>query len=112
MPKSIGKSIIKAGPLVKPDVEKMFLDVGEKVFISQQKAMMRRKETQSILATITCPTWVIHAAQDKNFSLEEHKELVNQIPHAELAIVENSGHMSPMEAPEAITALLCHWLHV
>ena len=97
-------------PLVKTDVEKMFLRVGEKAFISQQQAMMRRKETQSILSTITCPTLVIHAAQDKNFSLEEHEELVNQIPNAELAIVENSGHMSPMEAPEAITTLLRHWL--
>lgn len=96
--------------LVKSDVEKMFLEVGENVFIRQQQAMLRRKETQSILPTITCPTLVIHAAQDNNFSLEEHEELVNQIPNADLAIVENSGHMSPMEAPEDITALLRHWL--
>lgn len=97
-------------PLVKNDVEKMFLDVGKEVFIHQQKAMMMRNESQSILSTITCPTLVIHAAQDKVFSLEEHKELVNQIQNAELAIIEDSGHMSPMEVPQAITALLRFWL--
>jgi len=53
---------------------------------------------------------VIHAAQDRNFCLEEHRELTTQIPNARLVQVEVSGHMSPMEAPEAITALLRHWL--
>lgn len=97
-------------PLVKNDVKKMFLEVGAEVFINQQEAMLRRKESESILATIACPTLVIHAVEDKNFSLEEHEELVNKIPNAELAIVENSGHMSPMENPEAITILLRNWL--
>jgi pimeloyl-ACP methyl ester carboxylesterase len=97
-------------PLVKCAVEKMFFEVGAKVFINQQRAMMRRRETESVLPTIACPTLVIHAAQDNNFSLEEHEELVHRIPSAELSIVEHSGHMSPMEAPDAITGLLYHWL--
>ncbi len=97
-------------PLVKNDVKKMFLEVGMQAFINQQHAMIERKESQSILSIIACPTLVIHAARDKNFSFEEHEELVNQIPNAELAIVENSGHMSPMENPEAITVLLRNWL--
>lgn len=97
-------------PLVKNDVKNMFLDVGKKVFISQQQAMIKRKECQSILSTIHCPTLVIHAAQDQNFSLEEHRELVDQIQEAQLAIVEDSGHMSPLEMPQAITTLLRFWL--
>lgn len=94
---------------VKTKIENMFLEVGKEIFINQQQAMMARKECESVLHTIACPTLVIHAAQDKNFSLEEHQELVDRIPYAELAIVENSGHMSPMEAPEAITGLLREW---
>jgi len=97
-------------PLVKNDVENMFLDVGKEAFIHQEKAMITRNECQSILPRITCPTLVIHAAQDKNFPLEEHRELVNQIQDAKLATVEDSGHMSPIEMPQAITALLKFWL--
>lgn len=97
-------------PLVKNDVEKMFLEVGEEVFIHQQQAMLARSECLSILSSIRCPTLVVHAAQDKNFPLEEHQELVNQIRDAKLAIVEDSGHMSPIEMPQAITALLRFWL--
>lgn len=97
-------------PLVKNDVEKMFLDVGEQAFIHQEKAMLIRSECQSILPRIACPTLVIHAAQDKVFSLEEHRELVDQIHNAKLATVEDAGHMSPIEMPQAITALLKFWL--
>jgi pimeloyl-ACP methyl ester carboxylesterase len=93
-------------PLVKEDVRQMFLEVGPDAFIRQQEAMLQRGECQSILPCITCRTLVIHAARDKNFSLEEHKELAGQIGGAKLAIVENSGHMSPIEVPEIITDLL------
>lgn len=95
---------------VKSAVGKMFLEVGKEVFIHQQLAMMKRSESQSVLSHIMCPTLVIHAAQDKNFSLLEHQELVDQIPHAKLALCEDAGHMSPMEMPQAITALLRLWL--
>jgi pimeloyl-ACP methyl ester carboxylesterase len=96
-------------PLVKKDVEKMFLEVGQETFIHQEKAMLARDECQSILSTIQCPALVIHATQDKNFSQEEHEELVHQIPNAQLGIVEDSGHMSPMEEPQAVTDLLRSW---
>lgn len=95
---------------VKADVKNMFLAVGEKAFIAQEEAMSKRGECLSILPTITCPALVVCAVQDKIFSLEEHQELVSNIPNAELAQIEGSGHMSPMEAPQAITAHLQHWL--
>lgn len=95
---------------VKSGVEKMFLDVGKEAFIHQQRAMMHRDPSASVLPLIMCPTLVIHATQDKNFSLLEHQELVDLIPNAKLALVEDSGHMSPMEMPQAITALLRLWL--
>lgn len=97
-------------PSVKPLVEKMFLEVGHEAFVRQEIAMMMRSETESVLRRIHCPTLVIHSARDKIFSLEEHQELVREIPKAKLAIVEDSGHMSPMEMPQAITALLRFWL--
>lgn len=97
-------------PLVKKDVEAMFLNVGKEAFVHQEKAMMKRSECLSILPRIACPAWVVHATQDKNFSLDEHEELIRQILGAKLALIEDSGHMSPIEAPQAVTALLRLWL--
>lgn len=91
---------------VKDKVEKMFMEVGEQAFVCQEKSMLVRKECASILPSISCPTLVIHAAQDRVFSLEDHQRLASAIPHAKLAVIEDCGHMSPMEKPEAVTTLL------
>lgn len=95
---------------VKEAVLKMFLEVGSDLFVRQQTAMLVRDECFSILPKITCPTLVIHASKDQNFSLKEHEELSTQIKAAKLSIIENAGHMSPMEEPKAITDLLKLWL--
>ena len=96
--------------LVKNDVEKMFLEVGPEAFIRQQESMLVRRECLSILPTIACPTLVVHAANDKNFSLEEHQEMAGKIKTASLAVVGDSGHMSPLEKPEEVNSLLESWL--
>lgn len=95
---------------VQHQVKDMFLKVGKEAFINQQRSMMMRHECLSILPAITCPSLVIHAIQDRIFSIGEHRELVNNIKNAKLVTIQNSGHMSPMEAPEQITDLLRSWL--
>ncbi|MGC1182108.1 alpha/beta fold hydrolase [Legionella sp.] len=96
--------------MIKKDVLNMFLRVGKQVFINQQTAMINRDECISILPNITCPTLVIHAQKDNNFSIEMHEELAHNILNAKLELVKDSGHMSPMEKPQAVTALMRYWL--
>ncbi|CEG55562.1 alpha/beta fold hydrolase [Legionella fallonii] len=96
---------------IKKEVISMFLRVGEQAFLNQQIALLTRKEITSFLTQLTMPTLVIHAREDKNFSLTEHEELADAIPHAKLAVIEDAGHMCPMEAPQAITTLLRFWLN-
>ncbi|KTC83989.1 MULTISPECIES: alpha/beta fold hydrolase [Legionella] len=95
---------------LKKEVLAMFLSVGEKSFLNQEKALLTRRETVSILPQLTMPTMIIHAEYDRVFSLESHLELAQKIPHAKLAIIEDSGHMSPMEAPQAVTTLMRFWI--
>lgn len=92
------------------NTEQMFLNVGQNAFINQEKAMLNRNFCEDILSDINCPTLIVHATQDKNFSLEDHMHLVNKIPESKLAIVDDSGHMSPIEKPQVITTLLRFWL--
>ena len=84
-------------------VRRMFYNQGSAAFIAQEEAMLARSDCLPILSQIDCPTLVLHAAQDKNFTLEEHQEIASKIAHAKLAIVQDAGHMSPMEQPEEIT---------
>lgn len=96
---------------VKKDVLAMFLRVGAQAFLNQEKALLTRHDSRSILSKLAMPTLVVHAVQDKVFSLAVHKELVDKIPNAKLAIIEDTGHMSPMESPQAVTAFLRFWLN-
>lgn len=94
----------------KPTVLKMFLEVGAEALANQTRAMMLREDLLNILPTIKQPTLIIHASEDKRFSLETHKEIEKQMPGAKLAIIDGCGHMSPMEAPQTVTTLMRYWL--
>ena len=91
-------------------VKEMFLEVGKDAFCNQERAMLKRSESISILSSIACRTFVVHAEHDKVFSLEEHQELVRLIPGAAFRQVEGSGHMSPMEQPEGVCGIIKEWL--
>jgi len=95
---------------VLPSVKKMFHQVGCDAFIRQEQSMLHREECLSVLPTILCPTLVIHAANDRNFSLEEHEEMAQEIPNAHLEVIPSCGHVSPMEQPHEVTSLLRDWL--
>jgi len=95
---------------IKDKVKRMLQKAGEQAFIREERSMLLRDECLSVLPTIHCPTLVVHAEKDRVFTLEDHQELVSNIPKAKLSILEDCGHMSPMEKPEVITSLLRLWL--
>lgn len=82
--------------------------LGAGVFL-RQSAVVRAGDLGS-LGQIRCPTIVIGADGDQLRSVDESREQAAGIPGAELAIVAGSGHMIPLEAPQALAALLNDWL--
>lgn len=60
---------------------------------------------------IQCPTLIISAAQDRLRSLDEAQELHQSIAHSQLDTIENTGHMTPLEQPEALAASMLKWLN-
>jgi pimeloyl-ACP methyl ester carboxylesterase len=80
------------------------------IYLEQSQVMIEEKETLPLLASIACPTLVIHGRQDLIFGLEESQVIVDRIPQARLTIIEECGHMIPLERPQALTALCRLWL--
>ncbi|MCC5975817.1 MAG: alpha/beta hydrolase [Rubellimicrobium sp.] len=62
------------------------------------------------LARITCPAHVIAAGQDNFLSVADCRALARALPQAELTVIEESGHMAPVEAPGAFNAALLSYL--
>ncbi len=78
----------------------------------QFQAMINDYETAPLLSKISCPTLVVHGREDWVFSLDEHQYLAHHVKNAKLTILEECGHMGPMEQPQAVTALMRLWLSV
>jgi len=84
--------------------------VGRKAFLRQQRAIRARPDSRAGLAAIACPTLLICGRQDPLASPAVHEEMAAAIPGAELLVIEECGHLSPLEQPEEVTAALRRWL--
>ena len=84
--------------------------LGKEVFVRQELAIIGRIDSRPGLARIKCPTLVICGREDVITPPAVHEELVAAIPGAKLEIIENCGHLSPLEQPEQVTEILRNWL--
>lgn len=84
--------------------------VGRDAFLRQQKAIMGRPDSGPDLGRIRCPTLVLCGREDALTPPELHRELAAAIPGARLVVIEECGHLAPLERPHATTAVLRYWL--
>ena len=80
------------------------------IFAAQQQALLGRPDRTALLPSIACPTLVATGSEDAWAPPGQHKAMADAIPGAVLRVVEGSGHMLPVEAPEALTDLLVEWV--
>ena len=93
-------------------VRKMAADTGAEAFLRQQKAIMGRIDSRPSLENIRCPTLLIYGRHDGISSIDHQQEMLTGIKNARLEIIEDSGHLVPIERPEKVSALLANWIGV
>ena len=81
----------------------MALELGPDVFERQSLAVMNRSDSVPTLATISCPTSVICGREDAICPVVFHELMAREIRDANLVVIDDCGHMSSMEQPEAVT---------
>ena len=77
---------------------------------NQQRAMLGRPESLADLAAVRVPTLVLCGAGDAVTPLADHEAIAARIAGARLVVVPDSGHLSTIEQPAAVTAALSTWL--
>jgi pimeloyl-ACP methyl ester carboxylesterase len=73
-------------------------------------AMACRTDTSHFLKNIILPTLVICGSQDKLSPPEVMKVLADQIPAADFVLVEEAGHMTPIEKPKEVNNAIKEFL--
>jgi len=90
--------------------KEMATALGPDAFIGQQSAIMARPDSRPGLPAIRCPTVVVVGRQDALTPPDRAAEMASAIPGARLVVVEDSGHLSAIEQPQAVSAVLNYWL--
>lgn len=86
-------------------IQTMSTHLGYEALVSQSNLVRSVVPVDSI----SCPTLIIGSPQDELRSLEELTEIKERIPHSKLHMVENSGHMIPLEQPQELAKIIITW---
>jgi pimeloyl-ACP methyl ester carboxylesterase len=76
----------------------------------QIQALLNRPDPRGFLGDIACSTLALVGRQDQWSPLAQHEEIAALIPGTKLVVIENAGHMAPMERPFETSDALCRWL--
>jgi len=79
-------------------------------YAAQINALLNRPDAAPVLSGIVCPTLVLTGREDLWSPPEQHERMAALIKGSQLCIVEQCGHMSTLEQPEAVNTAFQHWL--
>ena len=83
---------------------------GQDVLVRQTQAIVERPDSRLDLGRLPPPVLVLCGRQDAITPLDGHEEIAAGAPRARLVVLEDCGHLSTWEHPEAVTAELRTWL--
>lgn len=92
------------------EVVDMAREIGPDGFRAQLAAQRSREDYRGALGGISCPVTVVAAEADALCPPSTLAEIAALTPGSELRAVAGSGHLSPLERPGAVAAVLRDWL--
>lgn len=74
------------------------------------RGMALRPDSTALLSQIACPTLILSGDQDATTPVHDAQAMFEAIPEAKLEIIPDAGHLSNLEAPEAVTQAMLHFV--
>ncbi len=88
----------------------MFERKSAPTFAHQIQALLNRPDGTDVLKAIQVPTLVLCGQQDAWSPVAQHQAMHDLVPSSHLALIDQAGHMAPMERPAEVAAALSAWL--
>ncbi|MBN9487509.1 MAG: alpha/beta hydrolase [Alphaproteobacteria bacterium] len=76
---------------------------------TRQSALVRN-DGYADLERITCPALVVACRQDRLRTFAETERMAQCLPRARFEVIEDCGHMAPLERPRELATLLIDWV--
>lgn len=78
--------------------------------VRARQSSLIRKDAYEDLKRIKCPALVIACRQDRLRTLAEVERIAANLPQARFEVIEDCGHMAPLEKPHELAARLTAWI--
>lgn len=88
----------------------MARSIGARGQANQQAAMLARPDSHADLSRVRVPTLFVCGRDDPVTPLKDHVAMASCIPGARLQTIDDCGHLSTIEQPDAVTRVLVDWL--
>ena len=89
---------------------RMFDRKSADIFANQIHALLNRPDGSDVLRAIDVPTLLMCGKQDAWSTPAQHQAMNALATHATFDVIDDAGHMAPMERPEAVAASMLRWL--
>ncbi len=100
-----------ADPAIAGRVRAMFRRLGAGRFITQLEQLLTRRDTSAALRAFEGRALCLCGAQDLLTPPASHRRMAGLLPRGRFLVLPgNCGHLSAIEAPEAVTAALAEFL--
>lgn len=78
--------------------------------VRTRQAALVRRDGYADLERITCPSLVVACRQDRLRTLAETERMARALPGSSFRVIEECGHMAPLEKPHELSSLLSAWI--
>jgi pimeloyl-ACP methyl ester carboxylesterase len=112
LPPMVREGRLDTDPALRESLYAMVGRMTPAVHRNHTTALLGRPDAAPGLSAIRCPTLVGVGRDDRWSPPSQHEPVVAAIPGASYVVFEGSGHMAPMEVPEAVTDALAQWMAI
>ncbi len=109
LPQIIHPSRLEDAAVTQPILD-MAKEIGGDGFVREQQAILGRADSRPLLVEVEVPAVVIVGRQDQTTPLRQAEQMATDIANARLVVLEECGHVSPLERPAEVSAALRRWL--
>lgn len=111
LPKMLAAGVAAENPALVDRVRRMMEATPVAGILGAITALRDRPDSTPLLAPLgDIPTLVVVGEEDQITPRQGAQQMADAIPGSRLAVVPGAGHLTPMEKPEAATALLADFL--
>ena len=109
-PKLLSNRIITRRPEIVAEARALAENNTASGLAAVARGMGQRPDATPTLPHIACPTLILVGDQDALTPVADARTLFERIPHADLEIIEDSGHLANLERPDLVTDRIATYL--